>query len=101
MKHNLFSDLNAFRPLKSVLVASFFSDAKRWHRRRRPGEGGGSGSFRPWGQMDENEMPVYDEGQEIPGDAREWIIAAFDDLETFDDEPEELEEYDIHPKHAI
>ena len=52
--------------------------------------------------MDENEMPVsHDEGQGIPADAKQRIIAAFNDLETFDDEQEELEEYNIHPKHAI
>ena len=70
------------------MVASFFSDA--WRRRRRR---------RRSGKMDENEMRVsHDEGQEVPENAQEMITAAFEDLETSDDEPEE---YDIHPKHAI
>ena len=70
-----------------TLIVSY-SDA--WRRRRRR---------RRSGKMDENEMPVsHDEGQEIPADAKQRIIAAFNDLETFDDEPEE---YDVHPKHAI
>ena len=73
------------------MVASFFSDA--WRRRRRR---------RRSGKMDENEMKVsHDEGQEIPEDAKQRVIAAFNDLETFDDETEELEGYNIHPKHAI
>ena len=72
-----------------VCFCVVFSDAWRRRRRRR----------RRNGKMDENEMPVsHDEGQEVPDDAKQKIIAAFNDLELFEDEPEE---YDIHPKHAI
>ena len=56
-------------------------------------------------------MPVsHDEGQEVPDDAKQKIIAAFNDLDddvkqvviaAFNDLEDEEDEYDIHPKHAI
>ncbi|KAL9989210.1 hypothetical protein ACROYT_G003734 [Oculina patagonica] len=75
--------------LMFVVASLFIDDSDAWRRRRR----------RRRGKMDENEMPVSsDEGQEVPADAKEKILAAFADLETFENDSEE---YDIHPKHAI
>ena len=73
--------------LKSIFI-TFFSDAWRRRRRRRRN-----------GLMDENEIQVSNnQGQDIPDDAKQKVVAAFNDLETFEDEEEE---YDIHPKHVI
>ncbi|KAL9989198.1 hypothetical protein ACROYT_G003721 [Oculina patagonica] len=76
--------------LMFVVASLFIDDSDAWRRRRR----------RRRGKMDENAMPVgsTDEGQEVPADAKEKILAAFADLETSEDDSEE---YDIHPKHAI
>ncbi|KAL9989220.1 hypothetical protein ACROYT_G003744 [Oculina patagonica] len=75
--------------LMFVVASLFIDDSDAWRRRRR----------RRRGKMDENEMPVSsDKGHEVPADAKEKILAAFADLETFEDDSEE---YDIHPKHAI
>ncbi|KAL9989221.1 hypothetical protein ACROYT_G003745 [Oculina patagonica] len=73
-----------------VVASLFIDDSDAWRRRRRR---------RRNGKMDENEMPVStDQGQGVPADAKEKILAAFADLETSEDDSEE---YDIHPKHAI